>query len=152
MGVMTGGALPFSHRKMNYLAGGQHILVGAVADKTQRASRCPRKVFVKAAVGIMTVGALSSFKGAVLEFFMPHITMAFTAQTGEFIHNIGVITLVAGIYSVAEAAFTAQGQILMEVIRSKIMGGGVFAGGAEYGDWPPLVTIGNYICGARQQF
>ncbi len=104
---MTGSTLPFGHREMNYLAGGQHILVGAVAGKTQRASRCQRKVLVKAAVGIMAVSALSSLKWAMLELFMPHIAMAFTVQAGEFIYNIGVIPLVSGIYSVAEAAFAA---------------------------------------------
>ena len=135
MRVVTGGALPFGHREMNYLAGGQHILVGAVAGKTQRASKRQRKVLVKAAVGIMAVGALSFLKWAMLELFMPHIAMAFTVQAGEFIHNIGVIILVCGIYSVAEAAFTAQGQILMEVIWTETRGGGGVAALAEYGDW-----------------
>lgn len=151
MRVMTGGALPFGHREMNYLAGGNHILVGAVAGETQRASGRTSKVLVKAAVGIMAVGTLSSLKWAMLELLMSHIIMAFTVQAGELILNIGVIPFVVGVYSVAEAAFATQGQILMEVIRPEIWRGGAAAGWAEYGDWRSCAIIGNYGCRARHQ-
>ncbi len=107
MWVMAGGALALGYWEMYYFAGFQHIPVSAVAGKTQRAPGRQRKVLVKAAVRIMAVGALSFLKRAMLEFFMPHIGMAFTVQAGEFIYNIGVIIFVSGIYGVAEAAFAA---------------------------------------------
>ncbi len=107
MRVMAGGALALGYWKMYYLAGFQHIPVSAVAGKTQRTPGRQRKVLVKAAVRIMTGGALLFLKRAMLEFFMPHSGMAFTVQAGEFIYNIGVISFVIGIYCMAEAAFAA---------------------------------------------